>query len=83
VKTVLLLLLAGTLAACSTEADRQRLAAMDDAKCRSYGGELGTPAYVQCRAQLDAARTQALATLAAAPPAPVWTPAPIVVPPVR
>jgi hypothetical protein len=31
----------------------------DDAKCQSSGGKPGDPAYVQCRAQLDAARTQA------------------------
>jgi hypothetical protein len=37
-------------------------AAEDDAKCQSYGAKPGEPAYVQCRAQLDAARTQAAAT---------------------
>lgn len=37
----------------------ERWAAQDDAKCRSYGSQAGSPAYVQCRAQLDAARTQA------------------------
>jgi hypothetical protein len=34
-------------------------AAKDDTKCRSYGSSPGEPAYVQCRATLDAARTQA------------------------
>ena len=34
-------------------------AAKDDAKCRSYGSSPGESAYVQCRATLDAARTQA------------------------
>jgi hypothetical protein len=33
--------------------------AKDDAKCRSYGSSPGESAYVQCRATLDAARTQA------------------------
>ena len=33
--------------------------AEDDAKCQSSGGKPDDPAYVQCRAQLDAARTQA------------------------
>ena len=33
----------------------------DDAKCQS-SGKPGDPAYDQCRAQLDAARTQAAAT---------------------
>ncbi|HYQ07527.1 MAG TPA: hypothetical protein VER26_11190 [Xanthobacteraceae bacterium] len=32
--------------------------AEDDAKCQSSGGKPDDPAYVQCRAQLDAARTQ-------------------------
>ena len=41
-------------------------AAEDDAKCLSYGAKQGDPAYVQCRAQLDAARTQANATSSAA-----------------
>lgn len=34
-------------------------AATDDAKCQSYGSRPGDAAYAQCRAQLDAARTQA------------------------
>jgi hypothetical protein len=42
-------------------------AAEDDAKCQSYGAKQGDPAYVQCRAQLDAARTQADATVSSAP----------------
>jgi hypothetical protein len=33
--------------------------AEDDAKCQSSGGKPDDPAYVQCRAQLDAARKQA------------------------
>jgi len=41
-------------------------AAEDDAKCHSYGAKPGAPAYVQCRAQLDAARTQADAAVASA-----------------
>jgi len=36
--------------------------AEDDAKCQSSGGKPDDPAYVQCRAQLDAARMQAAAT---------------------
>jgi hypothetical protein len=46
-----------TLAGCA--------AAKDDAKCRSYGSSPGESAYVQCRATLDAARTQAEATATA------------------
>jgi hypothetical protein len=34
-------------------------AKIDDAKCQSYGARPGDPAYVTCRSQLDAARTQA------------------------
>jgi hypothetical protein len=40
-------------------------AAKDDVKCRSYGASPGDSAYVQCRATLDAARTQAEATATA------------------
>jgi hypothetical protein len=83
----LLFLLAIGLAGCESAEHRQArlaaIAAADDGKCRSYGGEPGTPAYVQCRAQLDAARTQAQATAAAAlanaPPA--YTPPPVYTPP--
>jgi hypothetical protein len=49
-------------------------AAEDDAKCVSYGAKPGDPAYVQCRTQLDAARTQANAIEAAAPPPAPYTP---------
>jgi hypothetical protein len=45
---------------------KAQLAAEDDAKCQSYGAKRGEPAYVQCRAQLDAARTQADAAVASA-----------------
>jgi hypothetical protein len=58
-------------------ADKAQLAAEDDAKCQSYGAKHSEPAYVQCRAQLDAARTQANATgyAAAIQPPPIYTPA--------
>jgi hypothetical protein len=46
-----LLLLAG----CNTVAEMR--AEEDDAKCQSYGAKPGAPAYVQCRATLDAIRT--------------------------
>ena len=45
---------------------RAYLAAEDDAKCKSYGAKVGEPAYVACRASMDAARTQADAIGAAA-----------------
>ena len=48
--------------------DATRYAAEDDAKCVSYGAKRGDATYVQCRVQLDAARTQAAALAASAPP---------------
>ena len=45
----------------------EELAKIDDAKCRSYGAQPGEAAYVTCRSQLDAARTQARATRRSAP----------------
>ena len=42
------------------------VAKLDDQKCQGYGAAQGSPAYVQCRAQLDAARTQAQAAFSAA-----------------
>ena len=50
-----------TFEAWTTKAAANR-DAEDDAKCQSSGGKPDDPAYVQCRAQLDAARTQAAAT---------------------
>jgi hypothetical protein len=47
----------------------------DEDKCESYGSKKGDPAYVQCRAQLDAARTGAVAAIEAARS----TPAPTVI----
>jgi hypothetical protein len=49
-KLIAVCLMLLTLVSCST-ATPQAL----DAKCRSYGAVPGTPAYVNCRAQLDAA----------------------------
>jgi hypothetical protein len=40
-------------------------AAKDHARCTSYGAAKGSPAYVNCRAQLDSARGIAIATQAA------------------
>jgi hypothetical protein len=48
---------------------------LDEDKCESYGAKKGDPAYVQCRAQLDAARTGAEAAVEAARS----TPAPTVI----
>jgi hypothetical protein len=35
----------------------------DNAKCQSYGSRPGEPAYIQCRAQLDAARSIAASNI--------------------
>jgi hypothetical protein len=58
------------LTACLTaeermEAARQQNAAQDDENCRSSGAKPGEAAYVQCRAQLAAARTRSDAAVAA------------------
>lgn len=61
-KNWLILIIVGTfLGGCATSADR---AAADDEKCRSYGAKPGSPDYVQCRTQLDAARTNSSAIIA-------------------
>lgn len=55
------------LSGCAAE-----YAKIDDAKCQGYGAHPGDSAYATCRAQLDAARTQANAVMSSAPgPAPV------------
>jgi outer membrane biogenesis lipoprotein LolB len=82
--------LCAILAGCAPSAE-QRLQQtwsqrqLDDDKCRSYGAKDGDPAYVQCRAQLDAARTGAQATAAAASTAAAATIAatPIIIQPRR
>ena len=60
-----LLLLSG----CKTF--EEMYAEQDDAKCQTYGSRPGEPSYVQCRAQLDAARSiassQAIAGMNATP----------------
>ena len=68
-RKLVVLALALALAGCAQSAEQrmQRIWAqrqLDEDKCRSYGSKPGDPAYVQCRAQLDAARTQADATAA-------------------
>jgi hypothetical protein len=50
-------------------------AAEDDAKCVSYGAKRGDATYVQCRVQLDAARSQAAALAASKPPVVASAPA--------
>jgi len=36
--------------------DVKATAAIDDARCRSYGGEPGSPAYMECRRQKNSDR---------------------------
>jgi hypothetical protein len=70
-----LLLTAILLCGCMTR--EQQVAeqnARDDQKCMSYGARPGTDAYINCRAQLDGARTTAAAIEEAAPPRPVVQP---------
>jgi len=66
-----ILLVALLLGGCMTTEERIAAhAAEDNQKCVGYGAQPGTPAYVNCRAQLDSARTQARAIEDAAPPTP-------------
>jgi hypothetical protein len=52
------MLVAGAAAALGSCAEiREQRAAQDDSKCLGYGATRGSDAYVNCRAQLDAART--------------------------
>ena len=62
-RTAVLAALALTLSGCAGSPARywfdrageeKRLAAEHDTRCRSYGAKPGTPAYVNCMAQLDA-----------------------------
>lgn len=47
-----------SLGGCAAEIARRQSAA-DDAKCREWGSRPGEAVYVNCRAQLQAARTVA------------------------
>lgn len=47
-------------AAAEAQAQAQARAASDDAQCRSYGAEPGSPGYVQCRMNLDNQHAQDL-----------------------
>lgn len=54
-----------SLAGCKTMQEAQMDA--DDAKCRSYGAEKGSPPYMQCRMNLDAGRASVRAAEAGRP----------------
>jgi hypothetical protein len=72
------MLLVSAMLLCGCMTREERIAAQnarDDQKCLSYGARPGTDAYVNCRAQLDGARTTAAAIEDAAPlPAPARGP---------
>jgi hypothetical protein len=57
----------GALAGCQTAQEQARNeASADDAACRSYGLQFGTPPYAECRQRREAAsQQQALAALGA------------------
>lgn len=72
-RIVAVVVLGLSLGGCLTTEERiAERSAKDDQKCQSYGARPGTDAYINCRAQLDSARTTARAIDGAAPaPAPV------------
>jgi len=48
------------------QAQAQAQQASDDAQCQSYGAAPGSPAYIQCRMNLDNQRSQMRAAVASA-----------------
>lgn len=64
---MVLVLVGLPLAACQTaQQQAKNEAAADDAACRSYGLQFGTPAYAECRQRREvASQQQALAALGA------------------
>jgi hypothetical protein len=76
--------LALALAGCQTlEEQRAQINAMDDARCRELGARRGTPAYIQCRTDLDRNRAIAnqprtvIVTRQTYPVYPVYRPVPV------
>jgi hypothetical protein len=68
-------MLALTLAGCQTYAERQaELDRADDARCQDFGARRGTPAYTNCRIELE--RNRAIEAQARRPVVvgvgPVW-----------
>ena len=63
-KSIFILPLLATLAGCMTAQEREaqlqaKLAAQDDASCKSYGAQPGTSQYMTCRTSLQSARLSA------------------------
>lgn len=52
-----MVLLLGAFALSGCGAIREQQAQADDVKCRSYGAQPGTDAYVNCRSQAATARS--------------------------
>lgn len=56
-KVILLIAVIAALAGCKTNAERlAERTAEDDAKCKSYGMQFGTPQFADCRMKLDQMR---------------------------
>nr|QDF38263.1 hypothetical protein FJN17_12170 [Bradyrhizobium symbiodeficiens] len=72
-RVVAILALSLSLGGCITDDWAAERIARDDQKCQSYGARPGSDAYVNCRAQLDSARTTANAIDSAAAPVPIPT----------
>jgi len=53
---------AGYNQAQQAQAQAAATAASDDAQCRSYGAEPGSPSYIQCRMNFDNQRAQVAAS---------------------
>lgn len=66
-RVMAILALSLSLGGCITDDLIAERNARDDQKCQSYGARPGSDAYVNCRAQLDSARTTATAIDGAAP----------------
>jgi hypothetical protein len=53
-RLIALSLVALTLAACQTREERQaELDRIDDQRCQAFGAKRGTPAYTNCRLELE------------------------------
>lgn len=60
-KLIPLFVAALTLSGCQTIAERQaEIDQADDARCISYGAKRGTPAYTNCRLEIDRNRAIAM-----------------------
>jgi len=80
VRSFALLALLILLAGCETAAEeRARRDASDQQRCESFGFELGTEAYANCRLQIDTSRRAAAAALLGLQQRPLYVPPPAAV----